>query len=237
MAQFYTHENLNTSEAEKYRKKKNMWYILAFICFALANLTRGLTGIPFFIFMLLGVSTDRKYRMLKSGVDGEQQTQRIVSHLPDNYVAISNVKVEANGKSELDLVVVGDNGVFVIETKNHNGTIVGNTADERWTQHKVGRKGGEYSKDMYSPVKQVGTHVFRLSKFLKLNGINVWVQGIVYFSNYQAVVEVNQNLNNAPPVFAASEDGVRELVHYISYYNGKNKVDKTTFEKIVNLLK
>ena len=132
---------------------------------------------------------------------------------------------------------MGENGVFVIETKNHNGTIVGNTADERWTQHKVGQKGGQYSKDMYSPVKQVGTHVFRLSKFLKQNGINVWVQGIVYFSTYQAVVEVNENLNNAPPVFAASEDGVREMVHYISDYNRKNKVDKTTFEKIVNLLK
>lgn len=90
---------------------------------------------------------------------------------------------------------------------------------------------------MYSPVKQVGTHVFKLAKFLKQNGINVWVQGIVYFSNYQAKVEVNQNLNNAPPVFAVSENGERELINYICNYEGKNKIDKNTVEKIANLLK
>lgn len=237
MAKLYIHENENVRQAEIYRKKRNKWYILGVICFILATLTGGLTGIPFIIFMVLGGSAGRKYSILRSGVDGERQTQKTVSRLSDNYAAISNVKVEAGYESELDLVVVGDNGVFVIETKNHNGTIVGNTADERWTQHKVGQKGGQYSKDMYSPVKQVGTHVFRLSKFLKQNGINVWVQGIVYFSNYQAVVEVNQNLNNAPPVFAVSEDGERELVRYIGNYEGKNKIDKNTFEKIVNLLK
>lgn len=196
----------------------------------------GIVYIGFFIEISFYKIFRDKLNGLKSGVKGERNLISILSKLPDDYKAISNAIVEYEGKSsELDLVLIGKNGVFVIETKNHNGTIEGDDTDEKWIQNKVGRKGGRYSKSMYNPMKQVSTHVFRLSNFLKTNDINVWVQGVVFFSNRSARVSIN-NRNNKIPVFAASNGGVDELLQYINTYQAKKEIDTETIHKMVRLL-
>ena len=223
-----------------------------FYLFALANYRSAITKYAPFLdlsskskgYVFLGVFVEAffykifrdKLNGLKSGVKGERNLISILSKLPDDYKAISNVIVEYEGKSsELDLVLIGKNGVFVIETKNHNGTIEGDDTDEQWIQNKVGRKGGRYSKSMYNPMKQVSTHVFRLSNFLKTNNINVWVQGAVFFSNRSTRVNIS-NHNNKVPVFVASKNGVNELLQYINTYQVKKEIDTETIHKMVRLL-
>lgn len=196
----------------------------------------GFVFIGFFIELSIYKLFRDKFNSIKSGVKGERNVISIISKLPEDYKAISNVIVEYEGKSsELDLVLIGKNGIFVIETKNHNGTIEGDDTDERWIQYKVGRKGGRYSKSMYNPMKQVSTHVYRLSNFLKMNGVNVWVQGIVFFSNRSARVYINHRLNKIP-VFAASNYGVEDLLQYINTYQTKKEIDTETIHKMVSLL-
>ena len=152
-----------------------------------------------------------KANALKAGVEGEITTAMIVEELPDDYVVYQNIEVTYNGKaSELDAVVVGPTGVFIIETKNHNGKIAGSYDDPQWVQHKVGRQGTPYSKNFYSPVKQVGTHVYRLANFLRGNGCNVYVNGIVYFANPAAEVYIGGAEGNTP-VYSALNGGATRL--------------------------
>lgn len=126
-----------------------------------------------------------------SGQLGEEATAGFIAKFPDSYRGFQNLHVTWEGKtSELDMVVVGPTGVFVIETKNHNGLIQGNLEDHDWVQFKTGRAGGQYSKTFYSPVKQVGTHVYRLAHYLRSNGQNVHVDAMVFFTNPDATVQV-----------------------------------------------
>ncbi|WP_346890793.1 NERD domain-containing protein [Clostridium sp. UBA3887] len=52
-------------------------------------------------------------------------------------------------------------GVFVIETKNYKGRIIGNEFDEYWKQRIY-----SYKKDMYNPIRQNYGHIQALKKIL-----------------------------------------------------------------------
>lgn len=186
----------------------------------------------FMIGGLLGVVLSNKARMIGSGLKGEKYTKNLLSKLPENVYVYNDLKVKADGReSEMDNIIVSPSGVFVLETKNHNGRIVGNAEDKYWTQHKVGRKGTPYSKQMYSPVKQVGTHVYRLSQYLKANGVNVWVNGGVFFSNHEAEVLVKNT--SKIPVFSHYESD--ELLDYVTTV-AKKELSEHEIQRIVELL-
>lgn len=157
----------------------------------------------------------QKVDAYKSGIEGENATAEIISALPDTYCGFQNLKITYEGKtSELDMVVVGPTGVFVIETKNLNGTIVGNYDNPQWVQKKIGQQGTPYSKNFYNPIKQVGTHVYRLANCLRKEGCSVYVNDMVYFSNPDTVVQLMGTPSKAP-VFTALGNSAKEICDYI----------------------
>lgn len=178
------------------------------------------------------VSKSSKASFIALGVKGEEATSEILNHLPDDFTVIANLTISFEGnKSELDHIIIGPTGVFVIETKNLNGTIYGNEEEKDWEQHKIGRKGGEYSKVFYSPIKQVNTHVFRLSSYLKQQGAGSWVQGMVYFSNPQAEIYINsKNVR----VFDY-QGGKNQILAYIEGFD-RETLSETKRKKIVSIL-
>lgn len=54
----------------------------------------------------------------------------------------------------IDHVVISKYGVFVIETKNYRGWIIGNEKSEYWTQVIYKRK-----ERLYNPIKQNYGHI------------------------------------------------------------------------------
>ena len=210
----------------KYNKKKINAYIICGISFFfwMLNVIFINSFNPILIFVLfvgfggggaLGGYMKQKADSYKSGVDGENATAQIIASLPDTYTGFQNIRITFEGKtSELDMVVVGPTGVFVIETKNMNGTIVGNYDNPQWVQKKVGQQGTPYSKNFYNPIKQVGTHVYRLANYLRNNGCAVHVNDMVYFSNPDTAVQL---LGTQPktPVFTALGNSAREICDYI----------------------
>lgn len=169
---------------------------------------------------------------LKQGVDGEDITADILKNgLDDGYTVFQNSVITYDGKkSELDLIVVGKNGVFVIEAKNRNGRITGSYTKEKWVQHKVGAKGGEYSADFYSPVKQVATHVFRLAGFLRQNSAPAFINGIVYFAGENTRLEISGEADKIPVL-----QGEKNLIRYIK--KTENTLSSDVAERIYELLK
>lgn len=156
-----------------------------------------------------------KASMLAAGLTGEASTAGIISSLPETYCGFQNIRVTYEGKtSELDMVVSGPTGVFIIETKNMNGTIMGAYDAPYWTQHKVGQKGTPYSKAFYSPVKQVQTHVYRLANFLRNAKINTYVETMVYFSNPNSMVQVTGGPTKTP-VFSTLGNGAEAIRNHI----------------------
>ena len=247
MAKIHTKKNPMQEKHDSYKRKGIMFMGIGIGCWVLWGLNimifhnfNPIFMAPVFfgfaLFAGLGNFFLKKAKTISTGLTGKEQTVSFVSSLPDTYSVVTNPKITYQGKESMrDTVVIGPNGVFVIQTKNHNGSISGNAEDDKLSQYKVGQKGTPYTNMFYNPVKQVSTHVFRLSKLLQEFGYRVWVQGIVYFSNPEADVAVEYDEGQVP-VFAASQDGEWEMSEYITNYSNNTTLSQADVEKIAGIL-
>lgn len=154
----------------------------------------------------------------QAGASGELKTLKQLDKLPDDYVLFNQIDVPnaktKRGYTELDLVVVGPNGVFVIEVKNNNSKVTGDEQAPNWTAHKVGQKGGRYTAEVRNPIKQLKKQVHVLSNYLKGKKASTWLEGVVFFSHRNARVK----LSSPPSVPVLERKG---LVEYILAYQPK----------------
>ena len=236
------------------KKKRCLWAALALFIIGAAGLiatplligSEGVAGIATVAFvsclfaallsLLFGIFIyNNAMDILAAGIKGERNAVKYVRLLPDSYTVFSNLSLAyRDKKSEMDLVIVGPTGVFIVEIKNQNGTIVGDVGGQSWTQHKVGRGGTPYAKRLYSPIKQVGTHVFVLANYLKSKGIRAYVSPVVYFANEETVVRVS-GTDGKTSLFAASENGAGELIRYIT--SSRAAPSQEELSKIITVLK
>lgn len=92
------------------------------------------------------------------------------------YVINDLILENSPGKtSQIDHVVINQNGVFVIETKNYSGRIYGNESQTQWTQVL---NYGKVKKRFYSPIKQNDAHIQTIRKLL---GSDILICSIVVF--------------------------------------------------------
>ena len=98
-----------------------------------------------------------------NGIIGEKAVSIILSRLDSQkYKVINDVIVRVNGKtSQIDHLVISNYGIFVIETKNYKGWIVGDEKSEYWTQVIYSRK-----EKLYNPLRQNYGHVQALKNTL-----------------------------------------------------------------------
>jgi hypothetical protein len=122
------------------------------------------------------------------GIIGEKTVASYLNQLPENYIIFNDVKFPGS-YGNLDHVVIGPNGIFVIETKNYNGFFI--VKEDGWYYKK-----GDYIKRSKSqPGTQVMRNVMSLKKFMEKNKINmygVWLDPIV------TLVNKNFKINEKP---------------------------------------
>lgn len=222
-------------------QKKSRRYLTAGICFAIPLLLYMLAFflyrfhfagfyhlLPIVLFGWPAALLVQKYKTLEAGLNGEKAALCTLSNLSDDYYVFTTVCSEFEGKKgEVDCLVVGRNGLFVIEVKNHNGKICAAESGEYWEQHKVGQEGGRYSKRIKNPLKQTKRNVYILSQNLKSNGIRVWIEGLVYFTNkkveidylpdgcYQSGEEINNYITSYSPRYNLSQDELKKVVNLL----------------------
>lgn len=110
--------------------------------------------------------------------------------LQTNDILLQNVWVTyCQERTELDNIIINQNGVFIIEVKNYKGKIEGDENDAQWRKFHISRGGRMYFKTVRNPVKQVRRQIYIVSSFLKYYGINVWVEGYVIFVENNAPIE------------------------------------------------
>lgn len=183
------------------------------------------------LFTFAGVTKTPKLNYVERiGEHGEQKALTILSQLDDSFTIFHNVDISYNSKSsQLDVILVSKHGVFVIEVKNMNGHIYGNYNDYELIQEKIGRRGGRYQSVFYNPIKQVGTHVYRLSNFMKSYGIDQYITGIVFFVNEDVSLDIDTD-----DILVFDAKDVSKLFSYIHSQNLRMTHDRQN--KIVKLL-
>lgn len=143
----------------------------------------------------LGVYTYRKVVTWSMGSRGEDRVVDALKGLGDEYLILNSVIIPPN-RGDADHILLGPNGIFVIETKNITGTVKCDGDD--WTRFKKGKKGFSYPIDIGNPSKQVKRNAKSLKDLILKHEFEVfasgaphiWVHGIVAFTNDHVKLEV-----------------------------------------------
>lgn len=180
-----------------------------------------------FILWLTRVSTTEENEKKKAGNFGEDIAEkRIRRILNEEDLLLRNIKFKFDDKSaELDFVILNSHGIFVIETKNFAGYLVGHENDYMWKKYRMTKGRKIYEKDVQNPLKQVGRQVYLFSKYLNQQDIRVWINGYVYMINGNKPTYVNKLLLN--------ENDVEKVIHK----SGDERLDPRTLKKIVTILR
>ena len=138
---------------------------------------------------------------------------------------LTNVRIKADGKeTELDNLIINSNGIFIVEVKNYNGTLYGDSDDYEWTKIKINAAGYSYVSQVKNPIKQVKRQIYILSQFLKQHGYYIWIEGYVFF--------VRGNCPVADPCVLHNEEEIDKVLHQ----GNKTAIDDIAKERIIKLL-
>lgn len=158
------------------------------------------------------------------GFAGEYWVQKELNKLPGEYLFLSDVMLEIEGKTtQIDHIVFSKYGIFVIETKQRNTYITGNEHDKYWIV-KAGRK----KHYMYNPIHQNYGHKKAIEKILGLDDNQVI--DIVCVSG-QANLRIKSNKvvrveRLVDRILFEKEEKIQDYVSMAHRINAMNIVDK-----------
>ena len=166
-----------------------------------------------FLFFIASAFFFESHTTWSSGAEGEEKVAEYLKLLGDSYQVIHDVVLPGR-IGNIDHIVLGENGIFVVETKNHKGYITCN--GDWWKQRKIGRRGTPYLGSIGSPSKQVKRKAVLLNKFIQDHfKTNLYVNGIVVFTNEAARLKI---LNPTVAVLRP-----QELCNFIQSYYSTSK--------------
>lgn len=175
----------------------------------------------------------RKYNILLSGLKGEKALYKLAKKYKNEYHVFINLPVRyKRNRSEIDMLLVGENGIIIVEAKNHSGTIIGGDKDEQWTQYKHYKDGHTTESEMKNPIRQISRQRDILKNILRSNGYDVWIDGVVFFSN--PFVRLKLGLSNSNSYVVS---GIKELERFIEEYECPKKISSDDINEIASMLK
>lgn len=196
--------------------KSNKLIVIGEIC--------GLIGLMGFIinplsliFLFMGIGLifygNNKSKSWNKAIKKENIISEYLDQLPNDYYIFNDVKLRGSDEN-IEYVIIGPNGIFVIETKNYNGHYIIN--DNDWFY----KKGHDLYRIYKSPGKQVMNNAISLRKFLMDNDVNmdgIWVNSIVILLNNNFKIE--KKSRHYYVLFSST------IPKFILNFNGKIDVD------------
>jgi hypothetical protein len=187
-----------------------------------------ISGLIFFIVSLIYFS---KYVTWSLGAKGEEIVIEELNKLGKDFRILSDVRLP-NMKGNIDHIVIGENGIFVIETKHHKGDI--KYENGVWMQEKISFKGKSYLRDFGNPVRQVNKNAVKLREFISEQKIfsekfKPWINTIVVFTNPKVKLQIGKTPTDVIRV--------EDLCKAIRDKKTKIKLRKNEIDKLSDVLK
>ncbi len=150
----------------------------------------------------------------RAGRRGEEVAEDIITNvLRDDDILLTNVELSYEGKrTEADIIVINQNGVFIIEVKNYVGELVGDIDDSEWKKYKTTPGGDVYVKTVRNPIKQVKRQIYIVSSILKARRIKVWVEGYVMLMENNSPVDDKMILRNIHEIDFAIHGSTEQII-------------------------
>lgn len=167
-----------------------------------------------FCLLIFAKTCYNELAILAAGIRGEKQTLELLKSLDSEHWIVTDKTITYKGQSsELDFVVIGPTGVCIVECKHISGKVLADPDAKLWNRVKTSHSGVERTKNFYSPVKQVNTHLYRLKKILQEEGISVHLDSAVFFSDPETQVSFTRKSVETPVFWG--EKGKDMLLSYL----------------------
>lgn len=155
---------------------------------------------------------DRRFiesQQKQAGRRGEIFARQVIQEiLREDDILLNNVKLYADNKqAEADNIIINSRGIFIFEVKNLRGTLLGDEDTYEWLQIKDAGYGNAYQKTVKNPIKQVKRQIYILSKLLKDNDINIWIEGYVFFVQGNSPVQSDYVVDTQADIDRIIHDG------------------------------
>lgn len=175
-----------------------------------AGITLPVILLVYVFFVSIFIYNDYKvqYAMLKRQKEAEEMSYKFIrSNLPEDFLIFRNVSL---GYGDIDLIIVGSKGIFVVEVKSNRGAI---SLD---TDGYIRVKDGDVVSKQYR--RQVISESNRLKRYLdnELNAKN-FVQPVLLFPF--AVVMKDMYLTNRNDRYKVPILGLNRVTEYIYAQN------------------
>jgi Nuclease-related domain len=168
--------------------------------------------------LLVLISIAKRKRKIEIN-QGEIEVNEVLEKIR-GYKFFSNVMIKReDGSSQIDHILIGKKGVFVIETKDYSGKIYGDQSSKYWTQKLNGRK-----NNFYNPVRQNYGHVKALEEILNRKDIFI---SLIVFTNKSKI----RNVKTETTVIQ-----LKKLKKFIQKYNSDISLSKEEIEAICSII-
>ncbi len=163
---------------------------------------------------------------IQAGLEAEDRVVRTLARqLPDGYVLINSLALPGSG--DVDHIVIGQSGIFVLETKAYTGDMV--CEDGTWSRTRYGRRGGCYDAFIGDPTRQVEQLVARINGLLRAGGCgDRCATGFIVFASDKAIFD---DSGSRVPAFS-----VRELAEAVRIYPTGARLSDSDVERVMDAI-
>jgi hypothetical protein len=156
-----------------------------------------------------------QYHTYKGGWTGEKSVAKLLNAtLSDDYYLINGLYFR--GRGDVDHIVLGPNGIFVVETKNWRGKVTCN--GDEW--QRVGKR------SLVSPSEQVKKNASAVKRAIEDSKMHLkgWIVPVIVFTNNRADLQIR---NPTVPILK-----LPQLPNYITSYASQNRYSAYELELI-----
>ncbi|TXC85761.1 NERD domain-containing protein [Metabacillus litoralis] len=220
---------------KKLRKSRNLLIVFILICLyfslAIEETILSLSGIIAGIFVVILLFRNHEISKAKELDELEKRVLGTFADLPDTFHVFQGVPVMFENRGyTVDYLVISPNSCFTIFENHEVGDFVGDTDADIWDMTTV-HKGKTIQKEVYFPVSILRQQTWHTSQMLKADGmIDMWVQGIVYFSNKDATAEGTGK--NTVVI-----DDLGELYKFLMKFSPRMKPGPDKYKEAVSFIK
>lgn len=187
----------------------------------LSGLISVVVNFWYLILLIVLVALYNLFKPVIKGYLGEKLVSVVLRRLnKEEYKIINDIILfnEDNKTTQIDHIIVSVYGIFVIETKNYNGWIIGKESDKYWKQVIFRTK-----NNFYNPLRQNYGHTMAVRSVIGDNSISI-IPIVVFSNNATLKVQTHSHV-----VYVA------KLLKTVKQYN-KKCMSQEEAEKYYNML-
>ena len=173
---------------------------------------------------------------LRAGLSGQQRMIEVLDLLDDRYYLLNNLKLPGR-EADVDHIVVGPNGVFSLETKNHRGRIF--RRGDQWFQSKVSRRGRLQPDEPFTdPIRQLKRNIDYLRSCINHTDAalsrrtRLWIEGVVVFTHPTVSLDLPDQIQEPLPFPVLR---ARDLPSHILSHEPRRSYSKADVRRVVGM--